>query len=87
MRSASPAPPGPLPVGHWATRPFVLTYRPGQTNRCPGCSGMHWHVGRQTAECAFCSTALPIADPAVRQQFVAPSPTLAGLRSAWRAIG
>lgn len=40
---------GPLPV-----------YREGSTNHCPGCGRAHWHVGRITAECAFCETALPI---------------------------
>lgn len=37
-----------------------LAYRAGETNRCPGCGRQHWHVGRLTAECAFCATALPI---------------------------
>lgn len=40
---------GPLPV-----------YREGSTNHCPGCGRTHWHVGRFTAECAFCETALPL---------------------------
>jgi hypothetical protein len=36
-------------------------YRPHETNRCPGCGRSQWLVGRLLAECAFCSTALPIA--------------------------
>jgi hypothetical protein len=40
---------------------YVLVYRPGFTNFCPGCAASHWHVGRHTAECANCSAALPIA--------------------------
>jgi hypothetical protein len=84
MRSAVST--GPALVNAWAARPFVPTYAPGQANNCPGCGGMQWHVGRQTAECACCSTALPIADPAIRRQSIAPLPALAGLRSAWRAI-
>ncbi len=40
---------------------LVLTYRPGLPNLCPGCHSTHWHVGRITAECAHCGTALPIA--------------------------
>lgn len=35
-------------------------YRPDETNRCPGCARMHWIVGRFSAECAFCATALPL---------------------------
>jgi hypothetical protein len=30
---------------------------------CPGCGHRHWHVGRFTAECATCATALIIAIP------------------------
>lgn len=37
-------------------------YRAGAVNHCPGCSHTHWHVGRATAQCAFCATALPLAE-------------------------
>lgn len=30
-------------------------------NRCPGCGKSHWYVGRFSAECAHCETALPLA--------------------------
>lgn len=40
---------------------YRLLYRMGGHNPCPGCSRSHWQVGRMTAECAFCATALPIA--------------------------
>lgn len=43
-------------------RSLPLTYRFGEVNHCPACSRSHWHVGRQTAECAFCATALPLRD-------------------------
>lgn len=33
-------------------------WKPG--DRCPGCGRANWHVGRATAECAFCATALPL---------------------------
>jgi hypothetical protein len=41
---------------------YRLLYYPGQINRCPGCGGTSWWVGRTTAECAHptCSTALDI---------------------------
>jgi hypothetical protein len=28
----------------------------------PGCGRTHWLIGRLSAECAFCSTALPLKD-------------------------
>ncbi len=39
---------------------YRLAYRPHESNVCPGCGQSHWIVGRMTAECAFCSTALPL---------------------------
>lgn len=42
----------------------VQLYRPLETNRCPRCHRSHWLVGRSTAECAFCATALPLMSPA-----------------------
>lgn len=41
---------------HWY-RPLYLEDVP---NRCPGCGMSHWLVGRITAECASCGTALPL---------------------------
>lgn len=40
--------------------PTILLYHPDTVNHCPGCGGRHWHIGRSTAECAFCATALPL---------------------------
>lgn len=40
---------------------YHLMYRPGESNRCPGCGHSNWHIGRTMAECAFCETSLPIA--------------------------
>ncbi|HWT12263.1 MAG TPA: hypothetical protein VN231_05890 [Allosphingosinicella sp.] len=42
-----------------ANRGYVLVYRRGEVNHCPGCGRAHWHLGRRSAECAFCATALP----------------------------
>lgn len=42
-------------------RGYHAVYRLDDVNHCPGCGRSHWHVGRVTAECAFCATALPIA--------------------------
>jgi hypothetical protein len=38
----------------------AATYRKGETNYCPGCGRTHWYVRGSTAECAFCTTALPL---------------------------
>lgn len=43
-----------------ATRGYSAIYRENETNRCPGCGRTHWIIGRVTAECAFCTTALPL---------------------------
>jgi len=43
-------------------RGYHVIYRADQANHCPGCGRSHWYVGRQTAECGFCGTALPLAE-------------------------
>nr|WP_250890663.1 hypothetical protein [Sphingobium nicotianae] len=40
---------------------YVLLYHEGHVNHCPGCEGTHWFVGRTSAQCARCETALPLA--------------------------
>lgn len=42
-------------------RGYHAIYRQHETNHCPGCGRTHWYVGRVSAECCFCSTALPFA--------------------------
>ncbi len=39
---------------------YHFVYRAHETNHCPGCGRTHWHVGRMTAECAHCGTAVPL---------------------------
>lgn len=39
---------------------YRIAYHLSETNYCPGCGRSHWLVGRMTAECAYCATALPI---------------------------
>jgi hypothetical protein len=39
---------------------YRVAYRENEANRCPGCGGSHWTIGRVTAECAYCGTALPL---------------------------
>ena len=44
-----------------AERGYHVVYRHHEANCCPGCGRFHWYVGRVSAECAFCGTALPFA--------------------------
>jgi hypothetical protein len=39
---------------------YRIHYRHDEVNHCPGCGQTQWIVGRLTAECAFCATALPV---------------------------
>lgn len=41
-----------------ARRGYHIVYRENEANHCPGCGRSHWYVGRLSAECAFCGTAL-----------------------------
>lgn len=52
IAAALPAQLRPLPLG--------LLYYAGA--RCPACGGVQFHIGRVTAECHRCDTALVIAD-------------------------
>lgn len=42
-------------------RGYAPLYHLDTVNHCPACGHTHWHIGRSTAECAFCETALPLA--------------------------
>jgi len=46
-----------------AARGYHAVYREHEVNHCPGCGRTQWIVGRKSAECAFCATALPLAAP------------------------
>jgi hypothetical protein len=41
---------------------FRFAYRFDVPNYCPACGGSNWLVGRNSAQCAFCSTAVPFAN-------------------------
>ena len=43
-------------------RGFRLAYNEANAEPmpCPGCGHSNWRIGRVTAECAFCDTALPL---------------------------
>ena len=45
-----------------ASRGYSVVYRSGEVNHCPACGRTHWYVGRVSAECGFCATALPLIE-------------------------
>ena len=45
-----------------AQRGHHVVYRSNSTNHCPGCGRSQWYIGRVTAECGFCGTAVPLAE-------------------------
>jgi hypothetical protein len=49
-----------------AVRGYHVVYREHEVNHCPGCGRTQWLIGRMSAECAFCSTALPLAEASMR---------------------
>lgn len=61
-----------LPVGSEGfahdpqNRGYCVVYREDEVNHCPGCGRTHWYVGRVSAECGFCATALPLASATAR---------------------
>lgn len=60
---AEPAPPF-RPYGLRSTiasRAPIQVFRSDAQNICPGCGRSHWVIGRSSAECASCCTALPFA--------------------------
>lgn len=50
-----------------------IVYRANESNHCPGCGRSHWYIGRISAECGFCGTAVPLAE-AGRNEVIAPAP-------------
>jgi hypothetical protein len=53
-------------------RGYHAVYHHGEVNHCPGCGRTHWLIGRLSAECAFCSTALPLQEASNRGPAAAP---------------
>lgn len=68
-------------------RGYHAVYRENAVNHCPGCGRTHWLLGRMLAECAFCSTALPLQEacrqgPAGTPVFWRSRPSYTQLRAA-----
>lgn len=47
-------------TGWSATYSYSPLYREDEPNHCPGCDRQHWIIGRMTAECSFCGSAMPL---------------------------
>ena len=45
-----------------AHRGHHIVYRANAHNHCPGCGRSQWFIGRISAECGFCGTAVPLAE-------------------------
>ena len=45
-----------------AKRGHHIVYRANDSNHCPGCGRSQWYIGRVSAECGFCGTAVPLAE-------------------------
>ena len=56
-----------------AKRGHHIIYRANESNHCPGCGRSQWYIGRMSAECGFCGTAVPLAEASVLES--APTPT------------
>ena len=56
-----------------AKRGHHIVYRSNEANHCPGCGRSQWYIGRLSAECSFCGTAVPLAETA-RHESVPTSP-------------
>ncbi|WP_296675775.1 PilZ domain-containing protein [Novosphingobium sp.] len=54
----------PFGGGKASARGYQVLFHADTINHCPGCHGVNWLVGRITAECARCGTALPLAEAA-----------------------
>ena len=56
-----------------AKRGHHIVYRANEANHCPGCGRSQWYIGRMSAECGFCGTAVPLAETS-RHEAAAPAP-------------
>lgn len=50
-----------------ALRGHHIVYRANSSNHCPGCGRSQWYVGRVSAECGFCGTAIALAEARLDQ--------------------
>src|ERR1044072_8146636 len=57
-----------------------IVYRANADNHCPGCGRSQWYIGRVSAECGFCGTAVPLAE-ARHDEAPSPAPRPSTVRS------
>lgn len=57
-----------------AKRGHHIVYRANESNHCPGCGRSHWYIGRMSAECGFCGTAVPLAEASWHEAMHSQSP-------------
>jgi hypothetical protein len=50
-----------------AKRGHHIVYRVNEANHCPGCGRSQWYIGRVSAECGFCGSAVPLAETSRRE--------------------
>lgn len=60
LRIVAASDPAPRVFPHDPERRGLVVHYHGAETICPGCHRQQFWVGRLSAECAFCSTALPI---------------------------
>jgi PilZ domain-containing protein len=56
-----------------AKRGHHIVYRANASNHCPGCGRSQWYIGRVSAECGFCGTAVPLAEASWHEAHARPS--------------
>lgn len=54
-----------------AQRGHHVVYRANEANHCPGCGRSQWYIGRMSAECGFCGTAVALAETSRRETVAA----------------
>ena len=54
--------PVPTMRAPYATRGYHAVYREREVNHCPSCGQTNWLIGRVSAECARCATAMPLSE-------------------------
>jgi len=55
-----------------AQRGHHIVYRANESNHCPGCGRSHWYIGRVSAECGFCGTAVSLAETSRHEAIARP---------------
>jgi hypothetical protein len=56
-----------------AKRGHHIVYRANESNHCPGCGRSQWYIGRVSAECGFCGTAVPLAETSRHEAIARPA--------------